>query len=466
MRRYLVAAGMAAATSLASAPALQAQGSAVYTQSACMSARNGAGVAAPCADGSAVFYNPAALATLPGALGLGVTMIRTENTFTYDHTGEVVRRGPATTPVPHVYATRRFGDRFGAGIGVWAPYGLGIDWPETFEGRYVSYETSLRNVFIQPTVAYDAIPGRLALGGGIALVRGSIEINQRLDLATQQAQPGVTFGMLGIPSGTDFADVRLEGAGTGVTGQVGALVQLLPNLSLGARYLHSTRITFDEGTATFTAVPTGLVVAPGSPLHPAPQSGEPVPMDALVAGQFTEGALRDQRVRTEIELPPHAVIGLALQATPALRLMADYQWYGWSTFDEFPLAFEHLPESSLLLDYEDAHVFRFGGEFAVSPALLLRGGFTYNTPAAPDETVTPLLPEGERNYFSAGLGYRVTPNLGVDLFYMTLTQADRRGRVRGRDTRAQTADQLNVGLYTANAHLLGATLSWQFGGVR
>ena len=61
MRRGVALAGAAVATVLA-AGALQAQGSALDQHSACMSGRVGAGVAAPCDDGSAVYFNPAALA--------------------------------------------------------------------------------------------------------------------------------------------------------------------------------------------------------------------------------------------------------------------------------------------------------------------------------------------------------------------------------------------------------------------
>src|SRR5437879_1201387 len=44
-----------------SAPA-SAQGFSVYEQGACAMGRAGAGVAAPCEDGSAIFFNPAGLA--------------------------------------------------------------------------------------------------------------------------------------------------------------------------------------------------------------------------------------------------------------------------------------------------------------------------------------------------------------------------------------------------------------------
>jgi len=80
-------------------------------------------------------------------------------------------------------------------------------------------------------------------------------------------------------------------------------------------------------------------------------------------------------------------------------------------------------------------------------------------------SVSPLLPEAERNYLTAGLGYRAGP-LALDLGYQHIHQSDRRGRTRGRTSFAQTPQQLNVGVYHVDAHVLNATLAYHFGGRR
>src|SRR5256712_7787496 len=46
---------------------LTAQGFGIYEQGTCSMGRAGTGVAAPCADGSAIFFNPAGLAGVKGA---------------------------------------------------------------------------------------------------------------------------------------------------------------------------------------------------------------------------------------------------------------------------------------------------------------------------------------------------------------------------------------------------------------
>jgi long-chain fatty acid transport protein len=445
------------------------QGSSVYTHSACVSARGHTAVASPCADASGVYYNPAALALMPSALSAGFTAVHNFGSFTYDQgprSGQTVERDPATPLVPHGYASIRFGGdaRFAAGFGVWAPYGLGIEWPEDFEGRYTSWKTELRGVYLQPTLAYQVIPGRLSIGGGPQIVLGGLELNQHQD-AAMVGIPGtqLRFGHLGVPEGTSFAAARMEGSGTGIGGQIGIFFQATDQLSLGARYMHSVQVDL-SGDAAFTQVQTQQSVT--GPFGPGGAVIR-VPLDVVLSPQFQPGGmLADQAVEASLTFPAQAVVGFRFAATPQLDLTADYQWTGWSAFDEIVADFEHQEQPMVLtLNYRDAHTVRMGTSFRTSPAMALRAGFVYNTAAAPDETVTPLLPEAERWLVTAGFGYDFG-TIRADVFYNFVNQADRRGRVRSENLQGETGEQLNVGTYESTAHLFGITLSYGLGTVR
>jgi long-chain fatty acid transport protein len=458
--------GVAVVLAAMAAPVV-GQGSSVYTQSACVSAQGHTGVAAPCTDASGVFYNPAALAFMPSALSAGFTAINNAGSFTYDagtRSGEVWDRETTTPVVPHGYFSIRFGgeQRLAAGFGVWAPYGLGIEWPQEFEGRYISWKTQLRGLYFQPTLAYQLIPGRLSIGGGPQLVHGSLELNQDQDAAFVGI-PGTafTFGDLGVPQNTAFAAANIDGSGTGVGGHLGLHFQATDRLSIGVRYMHEVTVDL-SGDAAFTQIATGVNVTgpfgPGGAMITAP-------LDVVLAGQFeTPGPLVDQSVEASLTFPPQAVVGLSFIATPQLNLAAEYQWTGWSTFDEISPNFETLQMPPLVLNYEDAHTFRFGGSYLASPAMALRAGFLVNTAATPDETVTPILPEARRWLATVGLGYDFG-TIRADLFYNFVNQDDRRGRVRS-PAPGQPAAQLNIGMYESTAHLVGITLSYGLGGIR
>lgn len=473
MRRSLAVASAAAVACVAAGTPLRAQGSAVMTHGSCATAMAGAGVAAPCDDGSAILFNPAALTETPSLVTLGYTSITAAGSFTYDRTGEQLSRQEASTAVPFAYAAYRFGERLAAGIGVFAPYGLGIDWPacsvaqinggtcageDNFEGRFVSYDTELRNIYVQPTVAFRAAPW-LSVGAGADYVMAEIDINQRLDLAEQLlplagVPAGTTFGSVGVRAGTDFADAHLNGTGSGLGFHLGAQARVAPWLSVGARYLSEVEIDYD-GDATIQQINTGVVLPNGAQADP------------LLAAQFASGqALSNQGVETGLTLPQQVVVGVSLTPLERLRVNADYQWTGWSSFDEAPLDFETLTDQTLVLDYQDTDTWRLGAEFGATDALALRAGFIYNTAAEKEFSVSPLLPEAERNYYSAGLGYKIGHGLGVDVAYQFVDQADRRGRVRGRTTGLTDAqlEARNVGVYDSDAHLWNVTFSYRFGG--
>ncbi|HEX8697148.1 MAG TPA: outer membrane protein transport protein [Longimicrobium sp.] len=440
MRRSLAIAGAAALACAAVGTPLSAQGSSVDQHSACMAGRVGAGIASPCDDGSAVYFSPAGLAMRPSAVGLNLTLIRASSKFEY-HAGRQpplednpVRRDPEVVPVPALWLSYRPNPRLAAAVGVFAPYGLGLEWPVcptddadcdqlNFEGRYTGYDNSLRSIYVQPTVAYQVAPG-FSLGAGLDYVRLTIDVSQRADA------PSVGL------SGRDIADANLKGDGNALTGHVGAVLRLSPRTTLGARYLHSVKVDMD-GDADFTQIATGTV------------------FDAALAAQFAPGGpLADQAIATEIELPAQAVAGLAYRATDALMLFADYQWTGWKSFDQFDIVFENGDTTVLELDYRNTNTFRFAAEYGWNERLALRAGFRYNTAATP--RATPFLPEGERNYYTVGLGYRVTPALSADLAFQYINQPPREGAVRPGGGR--------VGVYSSSGQVFGFTLAYRFGG--
>ncbi len=458
-RRILRPVGFAMLLGVFAAPAA-GQGSSVYNQSACASGMGGAVVAAPCMDASSIYYNPSLLSMLPSTISVGVTAVYNTGTFTYDTTGVKVERDPAVPLVPQVYASYRFGpdQRMAAGIGLWAPYGLGIEWPETFEGRFISWKSALQGIYIQPTLAYQLIPGKLAVGAGVQVVMGGMEINQRIDAPVADLQ----LASLGVPLGTDIANANLKGSGVGFGAAFAAYYKVNDRLSIGGRYMLPVQVDL-SGTADFAQIPQDdiVLVIPGDTFS----------LTAATSPLFADGGtLADQDAEASLTMPPQAVIGFRYALTDALAVSGDYQWTGWSTFDEIVATFSGAaPDLALSMDYVDTHTFRTGATYDFSNILRGRLGWSYNTAASPDQTVTPILPEAKRQLYYAGFGYRMG-SIQADLYYNYVLQADRRGRVRsdlpgpGEPTTPQEIiDQLNVGVYGNTAHLVGLTISYVFG---
>src|SRR5216110_929233 len=324
---------------------LGAQGFGIYEQGTCAMGRAGAGVAAPCSDGSAMFFNPAGLAGLTGGHAtIGVTLLDVRGGFTDDVFQQKTKLDDPLLAVPQVYISYAATPKLGIGIGVFAPYGLETRWPLAFDGRFAGYKNILQSLYIQPTLAYQVSP-RLSLGAGLDVVLGKVELNQRLDLADQLVPlPGVPagtrFSLFGIAPGTDFANAHLEATKTTVAAHFGAIVKVSDQLSFGANFL--TQAKFDySGTATFTQVPTNLVVPADLPLGTLTIPAGCHVDDLLTAPTAACGGLGfglfntvfvTQPVTTTIKNPAQLVLGVAYKVTNAWTLLGDYQLTWWSQF--------------------------------------------------------------------------------------------------------------------------------------
>lgn len=457
--RTFLAAGLSATVAVALlSRAARAQGYGVYEQGTCVMGRAGTGVASPCSDGSSIYFNPAGIASATSTqVGVGGTGIFVSGGFTNDLTGFRSDLNDKMYPVPHGFVVRPLSDRITAGLGVFVPYGLTTDWPATSEARFLGYHNKISAIYLQPTVAGKVTPW-LRAGAGMDITFVHVRLERRIDLSQQIARPGVTFAMLGVPAGTDFADAELHANSTAYGAHFGLQADVMRDLTVGARYMLRQKVTFDHGTADFTQVPTGLTLAAGNPFG-APAG---TPMDAILAPQFTgSGPLQTQTATTSLTLPAQLVLGASYRGLNRVHLLADFQYTDWTVFDSLTVALEHLPNDELHGNYKRAYTWRFGAEYSVSPVTIVRAGFYTHNGAAPDENVTPNLPEGNRNSFTVGFGTRITNALGVDLAYQYIDQGDRRGRTVPLDQTLTPAENTN-GLYQFRAHLVGATLRYAF----
>jgi long-chain fatty acid transport protein len=445
---------------LACGNAAWGQGFGLYEQGACMMGRAGAGVAAPCQDGSGIFFNPAALSFKQTELSVSGVLIGPRGQFTDKTTGQVSKLNAHWYVGPNFYATKPFGGRVAVGLGVFAPYGLSTDWPVNSQGRYLGYHSAIKAIYAQPTVAFK-VNDRFSVGGGVDLTYMSVALRQRVDLSAQPfpAIPGATFGSppLNVPAGTDFANVNLSGDNWHVGYHLGALLKANDKFSFGIRYLAGQKVAVDNGKIETKQIPSGLLLP--FPLPGVAPAG--TPLDVLLAPQFASGALlSNQSATTSIPLPAQLVAGVAFQLVPRARLMVDYQYTRWSAFDVLQINGQYL-KSTIVESYRDTHGARIGTEIKLTDRMVLRAGLNAHGGAAPDQTVTPNLPEGQRTEVNVGFGAKVSRTLLFDAAYMRLVQPDRAGRT-GTGGHAVPTVADNNGTYQFHGNLFSMGLSLAF----
>lgn len=451
---------LAAAAVCFPAASASAQGFGLNEVGTCAVSRGFAVTGSPCDDASTIYWNPAAAAELSGrSVSVGASDIAVNGAFNQDGTGRSYHSNIRQSLPPSAFAAMRFG-KGSIGLGFYVPYGLTSQWNTDFPGRFSALRASLQTIYIQPNFAYQ-VTDNWSIGGGPVFGHSTVDLTQSVDLSQQFAAPGITFGQLGIAYQTEFARAKFHGTANAIGYNVGAHGKY-GAWSIGARYLSALTFNYSNAKATFTQIPTGLVLPQNNPVSP---TGSVVPVDALLSAQFGPGgSLVSQAGSSRITHPWQLQGGVGYTGFEGTKLSVDIARLGWSSFATLPVTFNGPAASSskvLIEDYHDSWAYRFGAEHKFQ-YLIGRVGYSFADTPAPDATVTPLLPDMNRRNFSAGLGIPLSNMATVDIGYLHVNTPGRRGRIVERTSESQTAAQLNTGTYSLAADVFSAALNFTF----
>ncbi len=396
----------------------------IYEFGARASALGGA-VVAQSYSPSSVFYNPAGLVFQEGTQFYGgVTLIQAENKYIAPDI-TIVPGSPDKiwesesqfhTPL-NFYISHSFSEKFAAGFGVTNPFGLGLEWSEDFPGRFVSKDVDLKSFYFSPVIAYSPLPN-LSIGGGLDIVYSTVSLNRNILFSwpdDPSTEPGVEIG-----------EILLEGNSGVEFGFSASFLYKLEKLSVGFLYRHEVTNEFEEGDAEFTLFDTAY--------------------KAFLEGQ---GLFVDQTGSTEITYPAFLSVGAHYQLTEKFGLEVDYMWFKWDVFDVLELTFDK-PElnSEIRENYENSSQIRIGAHYNLMDALEVRVGYIYDKTPQPKASMSPLLPDNDRNDLSVGLGY-TTGSMRFDVGYMRVDFGERSTLENGE---GKNFEGFN-GTYTSLAHL-------------
>jgi len=369
--------------------------------------------AARATDGSAIYFNPAGLGfQTEGDLYLGATMIIPHNSFygpLQDNTNAKTEMVKQTFFPINGYVSYPVWDKLVAGIGVYNAFGLGTEWPSDWAGRFISQKASLMTFWFTPTIGYK-LTEDLSIGVGASYVTGSVKLTRDVSITS-----------LAVP--TD-PQVTLDMSGHGFGWNVGALYKFTPELSAGASYRSKVKVDA-SGSASFT------------------------PDYAVL--QLPQGD-----VSASLTLPPTGFFGVAYKVMKNLELEADYQYIGWSTYDQLAINFAADASKNTITpkNYKDTWMIRFGGEYTMAP-YHFRAGYLYDHSPVDLAYVDPILPDASRNGINVGIGYDITEKISVDAAYFFLIFDSR----TVNNSIPQTSFD---GTYNAYANLIGLDLEVKF----
>ncbi|HEX9942502.1 MAG TPA: outer membrane protein transport protein [Thermoanaerobaculia bacterium] len=385
-------------------------------------------------DPSLLFHNAGGLAFVTKRdVSVGFTWIHAleaefEGAAPFPGPGYTAEQKKLSEFPPHLYWVQPINNTWKFGLGIETPFGLTTEWedPNQFAGRFLSTKAALRVVDLNPTLGWQLTPN---FGFGIgAIARFSdVELNRNVPTINPFTQRVVDIGRLNLES--DFN----EGYGF----NAGILHKINPSFSWGLSYRSKIKVEY-SGEARVAQVLTGNAQ-----------------FDALIRSRLPFDT--DLPVETEIEFPDEASLGLAFGLTPNLLLETDVNWTGWSSFDTVPIEFiggatNSLPDAEILEEWDDVYNYRAGLRWQASPTSQWRFGYVFDETPQPEEAVSPLLPDADRNGFTLGYGH--TGAIGFDIAVLYL---DFKERSRNRSFPGEGAF---FGNYNTQAVLVGLTLNF------
>jgi long-chain fatty acid transport protein len=320
---------------------------------------------------SAIYYNPAGIAQLSGNnFRGGLDSVYYEPAFQppagQPNSGQTYNSSENFAFLPQLFYTYTAKNApLSFGLGVYAPYGGKMGWPEDTGFNTVAISGSLTYITINPVVAVKPLPG-LSVGGGVMVNYAKISMNQ---------------GLLTFP--TPLANFfNFTGDGWSVGYNAGILWQPHPKISFGATFRSSASLNF-QGNTDFQ-------------LQQHPYN---TPAQRSASANFT--------------FPLTGVFGVSYRPTPRWNLEFDANYTGWNSFNTVnieqsapavaPPFYQNVPVN---LGWQASWMYEFGVTRYFDSGWHMSAGYVFNENSVPNTYYTPLAADMDRHFFSIGTGFK------------------------------------------------------------
>jgi len=318
-------------------------------------------------------------------------------------------------PPVTLYSSYQINDKMNFGFGFFTAFGLGSNWGDDWAGRYLATESEVQTFTLNPVMAYKVMEN-LSVAVGFDYIFGTVTLKRQLDFPIDHSQVGSS----------------LEAHGSGMGWNVGLQYKANDQFTVGFAYRSNVLMDFEGGDATFELPETdGL-----SPLR--------------------SSYFPDTKGSSELELPTVMTFAFAYDFTKQFTAEFDYVIFGWESYDELVVKFDDpvggSTETVSEKNYQNSVSYRLGLEYRLSEDLALRAGYMRDNHAVPDEDVEPSLPEGDRDLYNFGIGYKFSA-LKIDASYTLLLQEDREI--------TNSVHDFN-GTYKSIGHLYGLSFGYAF----
>ncbi|MFZ1074731.1 MAG: outer membrane protein transport protein [Verrucomicrobiia bacterium] len=291
---------------------------------------------------------------MPGITNIrvGLYVVSADTTFTSPG-GATAKTDTSLQPVPQIYYVHSFTNApISIGLGIYAPYGLSLDWGNNSPFNTVAESGSVLYATFNPVIAWR-INHTLSIAIGPTINYSQATFNQALD-----------------PSGaTQF---KFSGDDTEFGFNAGILWKPHPMWSFGVNYRYATTLNY-KGTASQTL---------GSPFPPSTSSS------------------------ASINFPQFVVGGISFRPTTNWNFEFDLDWTKWSDVKQIVLQNTPFGNLPIPLNYRSGFMYESGITRCLGKGYFASVGYIYSENSSPEANFNPLIPDANLQLGSVGFGRR------------------------------------------------------------
>ncbi|MBC9797958.1 OmpP1/FadL family transporter [Sinomicrobium weinanense] len=325
-----------------------------------------------------VFFNPGGIAFLDKkiTISVGVSPVFANISFQNSEFGwSTEADNPVATPF-NVYAAYKINDWMSAGIGVYTPYGSGVEYPGDWEGSHLVNKIELSSIYIQPTFSFK-INDKLSIGGGPIIAIGSVNFNRNINRSMSNAAG-------------ERANVTIDDSGVTAWGySLGMAFRPTDKLTLGLTYKSEMKMKAKNGEAEFRNLP-----------GTAPGNFDNVTFNAT------------------LPLPAELAVGASYMINDKWLVAFDYNRVYWDAYESLDVYFSNGQASHNPRNYKNSSVYRFGLQYIASGRFTLRGGYYYDESPVQAGYFAPETPRNDSNNFTGGLTFNISERFAIDAAFL------------------------------------------------
>ena len=388
-----------------------------------------AGMASRAGDAATAFANPAGMTRLEQSqLMVGIQPIYSKVKFDTDVAtfgGDNGGNAGGLTPTGSLSYVRKVSDDLKLGVTLGSYLGLGVNFNDTWAGRYYVQQEDFLTSFANAALGYR-VNDWLSVGGGVGLVYGELNV-----------QTNINNLLDGGPDGR----MKLNANDTDVGWNAGVLFEPAAGTRVGLTFISKVDLKYKD--------------------RPSFNNAGPVLNAAL---QLT--GLANAQTTFDFTLPQQLMLSGYHELTPDLAVMADLGWQNWSEFGQIGLSLDTTSATGTELDrdtsvdanFQDTWHYALGARYRLNPQWSVSAGFAYDSSPVTNSDRSIVLPLDRQYRYALGVQYdwRKDITLGAAYEYMDAGSApvDQTGGALKGDLKGDLKDDV--------FHILALSAKWKF----